>query len=381
MASNNRNASQNPTERGVQGALTVKDFSAKALKFEEQFGRLIPTVLKKSQLLTGNRVIGLLINAFVNNEDLRKCRPSTVLNAAGLACTVGLEFNNALGHSAIIPYKDAASWQPMVRGLSTLAYRSGKVAKLEAEIVLEGDEFDYEYGTRSFLRHKPADRWQGKSMSPAEYNAMLLDQWRKAYCVVHFKEGTAPSFMVMDRAQIEYIREKSSKFKDSVDGPWKNWLESMIRKTPVKMELKYLDLTGETSMATGYDDQDEAEVGQDQVLDWKDFSSEDVDHTPKAQTQGTGDSRPHGGNANASAGGSNPPPGDNPDQRPTIPDEQKGPFKENDFSPEQYFALFEQFKDSGYGTSPAQFTGCITRWQQTMGELKTYLAAAAKAKD
>jgi phage RecT family recombinase len=368
MAASNRNASQNPTEKGVGGSLTIRDFSAKALKFEEQFARLIPTTLKKSQLLTGNRVIGLLINLFAQNEDVRKCRPSTILNAAGIACSVGLEFNNALGHSAIIPYKDAASWQPMVRGLTTLAYRSGKVASLQAEIVLEGDEFDYEYGTRTFLRHKPADRWTGKLMSPGDYNTMLLEQWRKAYCVVHFKDGGSPSFMVMDRAQIEYVREKSSKFKDSNDGPWKNWLESMIRKTPVKAELKYLDLTGEASMATGYDDQAEADVDQDQVIDWKDFSSEDMDNEPKAQTQGTGESKPHGGTANDAGATS--------EKKPNIPDSQKGPFQEKDFSAEEYMALFDQFKVSGYGTSAAQFTACITRWTATMGELKAYLMSA-----
>jgi phage RecT family recombinase len=377
-ASNNRNASQNPNERSVHGALTIKDFSAKALKFEEQFGRLIPNTLKRNQILTGNRVIGLLINLFAQNEDIRKCRPSTVLNAAGLACAVGLEFNNALGHSAIIPYKDAASWQLMVRGGVALAIRSGKVAKIEAEVVLADDEFDYAYGTKSFLHHKSADRWQGKSMTPAEYNAFLLDSWRKAYCCVHLKDGSSPSFTVMDRAQIEYIREKSSKFKDSSDGPWKNWLESMIRKTPVKMELKVLDLTGESSMAAGFDDQGEADAPQDQVIDWKDYSQEDLDHTAKTQTQGTGESKPHGGaSGTASAGDSNPP-GDDPEKRASIPDTQKGPFKENEFSPEEYFALLEQFKTSGYGSSLAQFTACITRWQGTLGELKTYLASGAK---
>jgi phage RecT family recombinase len=366
---NNRNASQGPTEKLVNGALTVKDFSAKALKFEEQFGRLIPTTLKKSQLLTGNRVVGLLINAFAQSEDLRKCRPSTVLNAAGLACAVGLEFNNALGHSAIIPYKDAASWQLMVRGGVALAHRSGKVAKIEAEVVLEGDEFDFEYGTKSFLRHKPADRWHGESVSAEKYAASLRDSWRKAYCCVHLRDGSAPSFTVMDRAQIEYIREKASKFKDSPDGPWKNWLESMVRKTPVKMQLKFLDLTGESSMAAGYDDQAEADTAQDQVIDWKDYSAEDADHVPKAQTQGTGDSRPHGG-----ASGSDRAAGT---QSAPIADEQRGPFKESDFSPELYLELFAQFKKSGYGSNVAQFTGLIMRWQETLGDLKSYLAAAA----
>ena len=362
----NRNPSGNATERGVAGALTTKGFAASAAKFEEQFARLIPTQLKKSDILSGKRVVGLLINSFMNNDDLRLCRPSSILNAAGLACAVGLEFNNSLGQSAIIPYNSEkksnrdASWQMMYRGAITLAMRSEKVAVMQADVVMEQDEFDFEYGSRAFLRHKPADRFQR--------NFDLDSEWRKAYCFVRFKDG-AESFRVLDRDQIELIRNQSSQATSS-KAPWnvKAFKEEMIRKTPVKQHAKYMDLTQHLNMAVGLDDQSEAGASQDIVLDWKDYSAEDIDHEKKTQTQGAGESKPHGGQPQAQTGNG----GDKPTQSSETlwpeddpQSDDRGPFTEASFTPQEFESLLTDFKAGGFGQTKAQFVAHLSKWRDS----------------
>jgi recombination protein RecT len=394
----NRNPSRNQTERakpGVTGALTTRDFSQKVAKFEEQFARLIPNQLKKTDILTAKRVAGLLVNAFSQSEELRACRPSTILNAAGLACAVGLEFNNSLGQSAIIPYDNnkkvggqwvtlkEAQWQMMYRGGITLALRSGQVAHVTAEAVMENDEFDYQYGSKAFLMHRPAERW-GRDFK-------LEENWRKAYCFVRFKDG-GEHFRVMDRQQIEDIRDKSSKGKDNERMPWKTWLEEMIRKTPTKNEMKYLDLTPQLAMAVGLDDAAEAGASQDQVIDWKDYSAEDIDHETKPQTQGVGESQPHGGKQQQTpSNGGNGNDGSEPEPPPTLWPEQQpdegsrktvsgattGPFHEESFSAADFESLLNDFKNNGFGSTKAQFIAFLSKWPKTAQDLVNHVRGAS----
>jgi recombination protein RecT len=250
---NTRNPTQQPTESAsMSTALSTRQFSETANKFESQFGKLIPDTLKANQIITSKRIVALLVHQWATDEKIRLCKPSSILNAAGIACSVGLEFNNPLGQSAIIPYDNRrqvdgqwktvkeAQWQLMYRGGITLALRSGKVAHVSAEVVTKHDEFDYHYGTNAKLVHIPAKRFGREDF---DFEA----DWWCAYCLIDFKDGSNAHFRVMDRLQIEEIRDKAAKGTDKDSSPWNRYLEEMIRKTVVKSELKYLDLTPQAS--------------------------------------------------------------------------------------------------------------------------------------
>jgi phage RecT family recombinase len=338
----------------VVAALSTRDFSSKALKFEEQFGRLIPNTIRKTEILTASRVVGLLVNLYASNEDIRKCKPSTILNSAGLACAVGLEFNNALGQSAIIPYKDVASWQPMYRGLITLASRSGRVHDVTAHVVMEQDYFEYRYGIQPELHHKPAFRWNE--------GFDLERDWRYAYSLVRFKDGPA-AFLVMDRSEVERVKTTSSR-ATSEFAPWKVHLEEMIRKTPIKRHLKMLDLTAHANMAVGLDDAAQEGEKQDVVLDWKDYSTEDLDEPLKGYTAGAGEKEKP-----AEPDDAMPKPGGA--VRSTL-----GPFTEDDFSEEEFDWLLRQFKAYGHGQTKAQLLGFAGTWRETKDALMEYLSHA-----
>jgi recombination protein RecT len=386
----NRNPSQNQTERnrgGVATALSTRDFSAKAVKFEEQFNRLIPTSIRQSQILTGKRIIGLLVNLWTTGpEEIQQCRPSTLLNAAGLACAVGLEFNNSLGQSAIIPWQNhgkyEAQWQPMYRGLITLASRSGRVHDVGAKVVLEQDLFEYELGTNEFLRHKPAPRWDN--------DFELLRDWRYVYSMVRFKDGP-PAFHVMDRYDVDRIREQNSK-ASSNKAPWNTNPEEMIRKTPVKQHLKYLDLTNHTNMAVGADDQAESDQKQDVVLDWKDYSAEDVDNDRKTQVQGVGpgprgsqaSQQPPGSSDKGNSASGNGIPANGGDgtlfNDNTLSNNAVGPFAEDQFTADEMELLLANFKKNGHGTTKAQLVGFMGKWVESKLDLIEYLNAPAPKK-
>lgn len=380
---NNRRPSQNPTEK-TKAVATTKEFAVVAAKFEEQFDKLLPLQIKRQSIMTGPRVTGLLVNLWMTNEDIRECPPSTIFNAVAQACAVGLEFNSALGQSYIIPYKNwknnhrkEAQWQAGYRGLLTLAQRSEKVESPYAQFVMPEDDFEFEYGTSQFLRHKPAPRNQSRNV-----NQEILDKFIYAYFYVKMRAG-GYTFHVMDREDVLAIRNSSSQgvFDDNgkpkPHSPWNKFAPEMIRKTPTKQHLKYLDLTPHLSMATGLDDQAEAGARQDNFIDWKDYSAEDVDNQTKGYTPGAGDG-PKGNNGQQQdeqgdgQESENGPVSVDPD---AATDDTKGPFEQWMFgSSESFEQLIALAKQNGHVQNQAQFIGLMGRFDGTKGEFVKMLS-------
>ncbi len=133
-----------------------------------------------------------------------------------------------------------------------LAHRSPEVHDVSAHVVWAADKFEIEYGDAPRCVHKPftgGSRERGARMG--------------AYAVIRYKNGS-PNFLYMNGDDIEDIRDKSSKSKNSEHSPWKRFPDEMWRKTAAKRLLKYCRLSIEDlSRAIGLDDQaDAAEVPQ-----------------------------------------------------------------------------------------------------------------------
>lgn len=376
MADSKTNPSRNPNQaasRGVLGVASTREFSQKIVRFEDQFNRLIPDAIKKNGILRADRVIGLLVNLYSTNEDIRACRTATILNSAAMAASVGLEFNNALGQSAIIPYKNEATWQPMYRGLITLASRAGRVHDIKAKVVLVQDEFEYQEGSEERIVHIPAARYD------EDFN--LERDWRYVYSKIRWKDAPAmPSFLVLDRHEVERVRKSSSRAQ-SERSPWFTHLEEMIQKTPVKRQLKMVDLTAHTALAAGWDDQAETDAKQDIVLDWKDYKeAEDLDETKKGYVPGAGE----GPRGEAPPQQGAPPPSLWPEEQ-SVPSQSLpsltaqstlGPFAEDMFSPEELDWMLQQAKRLKLAGNRAQLTALLGRYEKTKGDLFAELQKA-----
>jgi recombinational DNA repair protein RecT len=145
---------------------------------------------------------------------------------------VGLMPDNR--EAAIIPYKGRAELQPMVQGITRLMLRSPGLTKVEARAVFEGDDFDFWYGLKPDLQHKP------KFQSEAVTHAYAI-MWR---------QGADPTFEVVGREEIERARLTSR----APDSPaWAKWYSEMARKVAVKRLGKYADLSPEATRAIDLD--------------------------------------------------------------------------------------------------------------------------------
>ena len=132
--------------------LTIKDYIK---LYEEEIAKALPTVM------TPERFTRIALSAVGNTPKLAVCTPQSFLGAMMNAAQLGLEPNTPLGQAYLIPYENRkkgiteCQFQIGYKGLLDLAYRSGEVSMVDAQVVYENDKFDYELGLNPILKHKP----------------------------------------------------------------------------------------------------------------------------------------------------------------------------------------------------------------------------------
>lgn len=123
-------------------------------------------------------------------------------------------------------------WLPMVRGIITKIYNTGKVKSVSMDIVYGGDHFRYwKDDDGEHLEHEPSET-RDKNIMRRVY----------AHVIMKDSEGGGVFAEVLDMDDIAKVRSKS-KAKDS--GPWVDWFEEMAKKTPMKRLAKRLPFARE----------------------------------------------------------------------------------------------------------------------------------------
>lgn len=176
--------------------------------------------------------------AITKNPSLLKCTPGSLVAAVIEAAQLGLSVDGVLGHAYLVPYFDRgqqkAQMQLGYRGMTALAYRSGKVERISAAVIHAADVFEYQEGSDPRLLHrKPLVGDRGDAIG--------------AFAVAHLFGSQRPLFRVMRIDEIESRRDRSSGWRAFRDGkikstPWDTDREPMIRKTLVRELSKLLPL-------------------------------------------------------------------------------------------------------------------------------------------
>lgn len=168
------------------------------------------------------RFIRTVVTAATINPDLQACSWQSVWTACMRACQDGLLPDGRQG--AIVPYKDRASWVPMYQGVIERAYRSGQVKWIGADVVREGDQWEYWTDANGVhFRHIPGD----------DINAPVLRAYAAATLILG---GT--SVAVLPLAELNKIRAVSKTRRE--DSPWNIWPSEMQKKTAIKRLAKML---------------------------------------------------------------------------------------------------------------------------------------------
>jgi recombination protein RecT len=238
----------NKAEKAEDPAKTLKQQIA---NMASQFANALPNKIGVERMLR------IVMTAILNNPKLAQCEPNSFFGALLQALQLGLEVNTPLGQSYLIPRWDKNAYgkgagglkcyfQIGYQGLLDLCYRYGKYRQITAEIVYQGDDFDYELGTRQFLRHNP----KGKSTNPKYVWALYeLDNGGQRFVVWTWEK-------VMRHAESfsESYDEETGKWKFSAWSSNQESKESMGQKTALIDLLKYAPKSVELSMAVSADE-------------------------------------------------------------------------------------------------------------------------------
>jgi recombination protein RecT len=200
--------------------------------------------------MSAEALVKLFAIAASRTPKLMACTPLSLLDAM-VKCAELKLMPSTLGSVYLIPFENrktnAVECQLIVgyRGLVELARRSGAISTIQAEVVREGDEFEFEHGIVPKFRHKPC----ASDVSDSKVT--------HAWAMARFRDG-AHQLVVMTRAEVDQIRGMSRAGKY---GPWQDHYGEMAKKTALRRLCKYLPLTVDVEEAIS--NADRAEVSLD----------------------------------------------------------------------------------------------------------------------
>lgn len=136
----------------------------------QQYIKQMQSEIKKAlpSVITPERFTRIVLSALSTNPKLSETTPQSFLGAMMTAAQLGLEPNTPLGQAYLIPFWNGKArclecqFQLGYKGLIDLAYRSGEVSVIQAQVVYEGDEFSYSFGLDPELKHVPASGDRGQ---------------------------------------------------------------------------------------------------------------------------------------------------------------------------------------------------------------------------
>jgi len=262
--SENTQTNGSATPAKIDGRLPAKDTKAFASFVKSRMPSLNAVAARH---LRPDRLYRLIVANVTKTPALQRCSMESIFRSALQAAELGLEPGSATGEGYLVPYGENCTFIPGYRGLISLAFRSGHVKSVTAQVVYQGDKFEFELGLEPKLRHVPdatAER------DPAKITF--------AYCIVQLLEGGVV-YDVMTRGEVDAIRRRS---KAGNSGPWVTDYAEMAKKTVTRRCLKYAPMSVEMSKALALDEA--VETGEAGFID-AEFESLDMPEPEEAATK------------------------------------------------------------------------------------------------
>lgn len=216
-----------------------------ALVLRENFEKALPAIQRRlPQYLppgSAERFAAIAVGTIQQNEALRRCSTQSLVRGVLQAAEYGLTVDGVLGHAYLVPYKikgvSTAQFQIGYRGLFELIYRTGLWVSGTANIVCEGDVFDWDEGSQPFLKHKRA------------FGVGRGDAFA-AYAIVHPKGDGPSTFRILDEERILEHRACSKAWahdqkQGSKNSIWTTHPEIAWQKSAVRELSKHVALATE----------------------------------------------------------------------------------------------------------------------------------------
>lgn len=219
--------------------LTIRD-RLKDPAMIAEFGKAMPAHCKPE------RMARVALTAITRTPALADCEQASFFKAMLELSQWGLEPDGRRAH--LIPFRNNKRGVTEVqliidwKGLAELVYRAGIVTKLHADVVHEGDLFEFNMG--QVERHVP---WfvRRDADKPATEGKVFA-----AYAQATLVGGLSKA-EVLSREEVEAVRKRS---RAGNNGPWVTDWNEMAKKTAFRRLSKWLPLSADLRDAMDRDD-------------------------------------------------------------------------------------------------------------------------------
>jgi len=172
--------------------------------------------------------------AVIKSPKLIECNPESFMNAL-MACA-RLKLIPDGQDCSLVPFYNkkqqgyVATFVLGYFGALKLCYRNDRIESIDASVVYQKDHFKYVKGTSPEIEHVgSAYAWKEEK---GNENSNPITQ---AYCIVNLRNSNKPIIKVLQRWEIERIRDVSPA---QSSGPWVQWFPEMAMKTAIKQAMK-----------------------------------------------------------------------------------------------------------------------------------------------
>lgn len=201
----------------------------------QQIDRMRPEIARAlPKHMDADRMARIALTTLRKTPKLANCSPESFLGALMTCSQLGVE-PGATGEAYLVPFGRECTFVLGYKGMAKLFWQSPMAKSLDAQVVYENDQFDYEYGLEPYLRHKPVLGDRGRAI---------------AYYAVATTVSGGSAFVVLSPQDVEKHRKFS---KQSGSGPWKDHYDAMAKKTCVRELFKLLPVSVELAQAVAQD--------------------------------------------------------------------------------------------------------------------------------
>lgn len=201
----------------------------------QQIERMRPEIARAlPKHMDADRMARIALTTLRKTPKLANCSPESFLGALMTCSQLGVE-PGATGEAYLVPFGRECTFVLGYKGMAKLFWQSPMAKSLDAQVVYEHDQFDYQYGLDPYLKHKPVLGNRGKAI---------------AYYAVATTVSGGSAFVVLSPDDVEKHRKFS---KSGNSGPWRDHYDQMAKKTCVRELFKLLPVSVELAQAVAQD--------------------------------------------------------------------------------------------------------------------------------
>lgn len=159
--------------------------------------------------------------SITKNPDLLNCNPNSLYMAVANVAMSGLTLDPHLQLAHLVPRKGTAVLVVDYKGMIDAYERYASII-IQCGAVYEGDTYDYEEGSRGFVKHK-------RNLNRTGNEKMIM-----VYSIARFPDGRER----VDIFDMNQVNKRKS--KAATDKVWNEWPEEMAIKTLIRYQSKFL---------------------------------------------------------------------------------------------------------------------------------------------